>query len=119
MSDIEHEGTELPRQPNKRCGHGGHGDYAWWDERPLPVKFAMIVGGGALVVGLLVLFGFVTMWLWNWLMPEIFGLKAITYWQAWGLILLSAIFFKRPGGGGHRTERRRKRELRRRMGEAE
>lgn len=27
--------------------------------------------------------------LWNWLMPEIFGLPIITFWKAWGLNLLS------------------------------
>lgn len=29
--------------------------------------------------------------LWNWLMPTIFGLPYITFWQAVGLNLLSAI----------------------------
>ena len=40
--------------------------------------------------------------LWNWLMPEIFGLKAITYWQALGLMALSWILFRGfrgPRGG--------------------
>lgn len=32
--------------------------------------------------------------LWNWLMPEIFGLTEITMWQALGLMLLSSILFK-------------------------
>jgi hypothetical protein len=32
--------------------------------------------------------------LWDWLMPEIFGLKEITLFQAWGLNFLSAILFK-------------------------
>jgi hypothetical protein len=32
--------------------------------------------------------------LWNWLMPEIFGLRAITYWQAAGLMALSWILFR-------------------------
>lgn len=35
-----------------------------------------------------------TMWLWNWLMPEIFGLTKITFWQALGLNALCAILFK-------------------------
>jgi len=46
----------------------------------------------AAVVGLLL--GFVVMWLWNWLMPTIFGLTSINFWQAWGLVLLSHILFK-------------------------
>ena len=40
------------------------------------------------------LFGLALLLLWNWLMPVIFGLPLITFWQAWGLIVLSHIFFK-------------------------
>jgi hypothetical protein len=36
-------------------------------------------------------FGFVTMWLWNWLMPAIFGVQAIRFAQALGLLALSRI----------------------------
>jgi hypothetical protein len=32
--------------------------------------------------------------LWNWLMPSIFGLHEITYWQALGLMVLSWILFR-------------------------
>ena len=32
--------------------------------------------------------------LWNWLMPVVFGLKVITWWQALGLAWLSGILFK-------------------------
>src|SRR5947209_20007561 len=46
------------------------------------------------------LFGFAVMSLWNWLMPELFGLKAIGYWQAMGLMVLSRIFFGGFGRGG-------------------
>jgi hypothetical protein len=34
-----------------------------------------------------------TYYLWNWLMPEIFALKAITYWQAYGIQLLCSLLF--------------------------
>ena len=44
------------------------------------------------------LFSFVTMQLWNWLMPAIFGLHAITWVEALGLLLLCKILF----GGFHR-----------------
>ena len=40
-----------------------------------------------------VLIGFVFMWLWNWLMPEIFGWGAINFWQSVGLILMGKILF--------------------------
>jgi hypothetical protein len=45
---------------------------------------------------------FVTMHLWNWVMPAIFGLKTITWLQALGLLLLCKILgggFYRHGGG--------------------
>jgi hypothetical protein len=35
-----------------------------------------------------------TMWLWNWLMPVIFGLGKITFWQAMGINMLCSILFK-------------------------
>jgi hypothetical protein len=44
---------------------------------------------GAVAMG--VLFGLVIMWLWNWLMPQLFGLKEITYWQAIGIFVLVKI----------------------------
>ena len=36
----------------------------------------------------------VLMALWNGLMPDIFGLRVITYWQALGLMVLSWILFR-------------------------
>ena len=38
-------------------------------------------------------FTFGLMFLWNWLMPAIFGLTIITFWQALGLLILSKILF--------------------------
>ncbi|MGH9713722.1 MAG: hypothetical protein ACRD5M_10545 [Candidatus Acidiferrales bacterium] len=56
------------------------------------------------VLGVLV-FSFVVMSLWNWLMPTLFGLHVINFWQALGLLVLSKIllggFRGRPGGGMH------------------
>ena len=34
------------------------------------------------------------MLLWDWLMPKIFGLPEITWFQAWGLLFLSGMLFK-------------------------
>jgi len=34
------------------------------------------------------------MLLWNWLMPTLFQLPEITFWQACGLQLLSTLLFK-------------------------
>jgi hypothetical protein len=53
-------------------------------------------------------FGFATMHLWNWLMPGIFGLRTVTFWQAIGLLLLGKILFggfHRHGGGRGRWGR--------------
>jgi hypothetical protein len=52
--------------------------------------------------------------LWNWLMPAIFGLRAITYWQALGLLGLSWLLFGGPkilpgGPGGYWRHRMRER----------
>lgn len=37
--------------------------------------------------------------LWNWLMPDIFGLPQITFWQAIGISLLTTILFKNSDTG--------------------
>ncbi|MDQ3110076.1 MAG: hypothetical protein M3R17_09290 [Bacteroidota bacterium] len=47
-------------------------------------------------------FSYVTMLLWNRLMPVIFGLTIITYWQALGLLVLGKILFSGFGGKGGR-----------------
>jgi hypothetical protein len=33
------------------------------------------------------------MWLWNWLLPGLFGIAVIGYWQAFGLVILARILF--------------------------
>jgi len=50
-----------------------------------------VIGVVTLVV---LLFGYPLMWLWNWLMPSLFNLPIITFWQAVGLNALSSILFK-------------------------
>jgi hypothetical protein len=67
-----------------------------------PLRSIPMIIGGVLLAGLLAfLLGFIVMHLWNWLMPVIFGLPEITYWQSWGLVLLSHILFK---AGSHRHD---------------
>jgi hypothetical protein len=41
------------------------------------------------------LLGLPLMLLWNWLIPVIFGLSEISFWQAVGLNLLASILFAR------------------------
>lgn len=88
---------------------------AWWEERSLPQKILAGIGFGILGIGFLALLGLVVMLLWNWLMPEIFGLKQLNYWQAWGLLVLCWILFKNWSFGDNdsSSERKRKRQLRR------
>jgi len=103
------------------CKDDEKGFDAWWEERSLPQKILLgilfAIGG----IGLLALFGLGVMLLWNWLMPDIFGLKQLNYWQAWGLLVLCWILFKGFGFGDSNSssERRRKRQLRRYMREGQ
>jgi hypothetical protein len=58
---------------------------------------------GAIVVGLTLFaaISLVVLLLWNALLPTIFGLVQINFWQAAGLFLLSRIFFCGLPGRGH------------------
>ena len=68
-----------------------------WAFRALKIAFFAVLVALALT--------FVVMSLWNWLMPGLFGLRVITFWQALGLLVLFKILFGgfrgRPGGGMH------------------
>jgi len=55
-------------------------------------------------------FGWFVMLLWNWLMPAIFNLGTITYWQAFGIVILAKLVFGNAGagpGGRHFGKRHR------------
>ena len=56
------------------------------------------------VTALAIIFGLIVMWLWNALMPDIFNLPQIGYWQAVGLVVLAHIFF----GHDHKSNIHRK-----------
>ena len=61
----------------------------------------------AAIVGMAVFIaigGTVVMFLWNWLVPMLFGLPMITFWQSIGLLALGRILFGGfgLGGGSHR-----------------
>ena len=57
---------------------------------------------GAVAIALLL--GYVVVWLWNWLMPALFGLNTITFWQAVALMVLARILI---GGFAHSHKRHR------------
>ena len=69
----------------------------------------------AVVLGTAVL-GSIVMLLWNAVVPELFGLTAITFWQAVGLLLLSHILL-RGWGPWHRRWGWRNERWRHRMEE--
>jgi len=52
--------------------------------------FGLAVG---IVLGIL-LTTLPVMWLWNWLMPELFGFVTITFWQALGMSTLCSLLFR-------------------------
>lgn len=45
-----------------------------------------------IIVGVVV--AFPIKWMWNYLMPELFGLKEIGFWQALAMYVLCGILFK-------------------------
>lgn len=58
------------------------------------------------VLGALAIFliSYLVMYLWNWLLPEIFGVPDITFIQALGLLILSKLLFgtfQKCGDGHH------------------
>lgn len=65
----------------------------------------MIIFGTIFITGLAVLFGFVIMWLWNWLMPMIFGLTTLTFWEAVGVFILFKILLGGCGGFGSKDKK--------------
>jgi hypothetical protein len=82
------ETIENRYENRRRCGGGRH--RAGW-------IFLGVIGFTAFAF----LFGWVVMWLWNWLMPVIFHLGVVTYWQAVGLAILGRLLFGSLHHGGH------------------
>ena len=76
----------------------------WWAAKV--AKFLVFI------VAVAALFGFAVMFLWNWLIPDIFNGPVITYWQAIGLLILSHILVRGwHGEGGHWKSHRWKHKL--------
>jgi hypothetical protein len=66
-------------------------------ERIRPMKYVMYIGVAVVLVVLVtLLFTVPVYFLWNWLIPLLFGLPAITFWQAMGLTALCRILFTSP-----------------------
>jgi len=60
--------------------------------------FGFIILGALAAAGFAFVFGYFVMLLWNWLMPMVFGLTTLTFWQAAGIVLLARLIF---GGFKH------------------
>lgn len=87
MSDTEHE----------------HGRHKRWAERSTPAKVLIIAAVIVGIAAVAALVATVTMLLWDALMPVIFSLPRIGFWQALGLLVLSHILVR--GGRGFRAAR--------------
>lgn len=72
------------------------------------IKVLKMIGMVILGIGAAFLFGWVVQLLWNWLMPMIFNLMTLTYWQAIGVLILSCILFGRIGGGDGSSDKKKK-----------
>ena len=59
-------------------------------------------------IGFITIGGAIVQLLWNWLLPPLFGWKALTFWQALALLALCRILFggMRLGGGSRWSGRR-------------
>lgn len=60
-------------------------------------KVLAVFGSLLIIVIVAIILALPTMWLWNWLMPHLFGLVSITFWEALGINLLSGVLFNQGG----------------------
>ncbi|MFS4492989.1 hypothetical protein [Maribacter sp. 2308TA10-17] len=58
----------------------------------------------------LLLFGYGFMLLWNWLMPEVFGLPSLSYWQGVGILVMAKLLFGNFEGKGHKKHSKKGRK---------
>ena len=56
-------------------------------------KVVTFILGVIMIFAVVVLLTVPLYFLWNWLMPDIFGLPIINFWQAIGINILSSILF--------------------------
>jgi hypothetical protein len=82
--------------------HRMHGMWPGISPAVRGLRIAGLVVLGVIGAALFALvFGWLVMILWNWLMPEIFHLGLLTYWQAFGIVVLAKLIFGGIGGGRH------------------
>ena len=75
----------------------------FWIKRVVFIPLAIAAG--------VIIFGGIVMFLWNAILPAVFGVGTISFWQALGILILSKILFS-SFRGGHRNSWGRGREWR-------
>lgn len=67
----------------------------WWILKGIKIAIMVLIFITAM--------SYVVMMLWNWLMPAVFSLGMITFWQALGILVLAKVLFGfgRSGWGHH------------------
>ena len=85
------------RDPRQDIGQAIAEEVSHSIARKVAVGFALLFG----FLFLIPIGGVIVQWLWNWLIPDLFGLRAIGLWEALGLLALSRILFGGFGKGGH------------------
>ena len=76
----------------------------FWKKNPILFIF-IAIGIIILVIGAIALLSYIVMSLWNAVLVSVLAVKAITFWQALGILVLSKILFGGFGKGcgcGHR-----------------
>tara|TARA_B100001173_G_C15938689_1_gene526093 strand:- start:671 stop:934 length:264 start_codon:yes stop_codon:yes gene_type:complete len=68
--------------------------------------FGIILTVLLIIFLVLVVLSGLLLWLWNMTIPEVFGLKEITFWQAFRILLIASLLF----GGAQNDEFRKIRE---------
>lgn len=71
-----------------------------------PLRILKFIGFGILGIGFVALAVYVTMSLWNWLIPSLFSGPVLNFWQTAGLFILSKILLTgvSPGGHSHKSK---------------
>lgn len=59
------------------------------------------IGFGILGIAFVLVAVFVTMYLWNWLVPELFNGPTLSFWQTAGLFILSKLLLSGVSPGCH------------------
>ncbi len=71
----------------------------------LPVIIGWVIIGIIGATAFAFLFGYFVMLLWNWIMPDLFGLATISYWKAAGIVLLARLIFGSFGNHNHKHKK--------------